>query len=93
MKIIFDKLPKKAKKKKDVLYDVLEKAEDSLYSISKVDYNTGTITFESLLNDVIIIQYYVSTGTIVTFNKIKHKTKYFRRLKTEEIKNHFKQLK
>lgn len=89
MLIDFEKLPKKARRRRSDLVTILCNADDKLYSITKVDYNTGMILFESLLSERTLISLYVSTGTLLIFDKISRKSKYCRRLSVEEINKKF----
>lgn len=64
MNIDFEKLPLKAKKKLGNLLKVLKNAEDKLYCVIQIDYNTGMIRFESLCLDNLFINLYTTTFTL-----------------------------
>ena len=64
MNINFNLLPKKAKRKLEEIKKILSNADDKLYCVVQVDYNSGMIRFESMQHDSLFINLYTTTFTI-----------------------------
>jgi len=77
MKINIDKFPKKARKNLQFINSIIENAEDKLFSPIQIDYNTGSIRFESLLTDHVYITIYSTTLTVLVENLSNGRREYF----------------
>jgi hypothetical protein len=86
MIVKIDKLPKKAQHKRRQIESVLKCCEDHIYSIVKIDYNSGLIRFENLSINTLFLNFYSTSFTItvehraegqtnkqIHFKKINHK--------------------
>jgi hypothetical protein len=86
MELDINKLPKKAQLK--AAKHILLEAEDKLYCIVQTDYKTGMVKLESLIENGIFINIYLTTLTTTIEIKIEgERTKqfHFKKLTTEEI--------
>lgn len=92
MEVNLNALPKKAQGKLQEIEEMLSTAEDRLYSIVKIDYNSGLIRFENLHFDNLFINLY-STSLTVT---IEHRAEgernnqyHYRRINHEKVNKIF----
>lgn len=87
MELDFSRLPRKSYRNEVHINKILETAEDLLYTIIQIDYNTGMIRFESVMNPVRINVYCTTlsiTVELVNSNR-KNNQFHFKKCSLSEI--------